>query len=59
MKSYRVKQSDVARMLELSRNCVSHKIRGKVDFTASEMYAIRDKYFPDKTIDWLFQKMEV
>ena len=58
MKTSKVSQSDLAKLLGLSNNAISHKMRGRVDFTSSEMYAIRDRYFPDKTLDWLFKPLE-
>lgn len=54
MKKCGVTQTMLADTLNISKRSVSSKMRGDKEFTASEMYKIRDTYFADKTIDELF-----
>lgn len=49
-----IKTKDIATALNLTEKSVRNKIIGKYDFTYSEMKAIRDKFFPQLTIDYLF-----
>jgi len=49
-----LKIKDIADALHLTEKTVRNKISGKYDFTYSEMKFIRDKYFPQLTIDYLF-----
>lgn len=46
----------IAKLLSLSNNSVTQKMRGKRDFTASEMFAIQKEFFPDMTLEYLFEK---
>ena len=56
MKRMKIRQRTLANLLGLTSNAVSYKLRGEREFTADEMYKIRDEYFPNMTIDELFQK---
>ena len=59
MKERKISQLELARTLGISNVSVAHKLRGKTDFTLTEIFKIRDTYFPERTIEWLFKKMEV
>lgn len=49
-----VTQVDIAELLGTSPNTVVNKMAGRTSFNIKEAHAIRDKFFPDKTIDYLF-----
>ena len=51
-----VTRRDIARTLGISYGTVIVKIKGSYDFTVSEAQKIRDAYFPDLTIEYLFAK---
>lgn len=53
MRRIGVTQGDVADFLSMSTNNVSLKINGKVPFTVDEALKIRDRFFPDATLDYL------
>lgn len=44
----------VSEDLQLSYESVRNKFNGKTEFLRSEMLRIRDMYFPDCTLDYLF-----
>lgn len=50
-----VKQVEVAEFLGMSASNFNRKIAESVSFTRDEMYAVRDRFFPELTIDYLFQ----
>lgn len=54
MKRYGVTQNEIAKFLSMSANNVSLKINGRVPFTIEEAWAVRNEFFPDATIDYLF-----
>lgn len=56
MKRYGITQGEVAHFLSMSTNNVSLKINGKVPFTVDEAVMIRDKFFPDTTLDYLMDQ---
>ena len=43
--------SEVSKELKIDRNTVADKIKGKAKFSVDEICKIRDKFFPDKTLD--------
>ncbi len=47
---------EIAKLLNLHRNTVRAKIEGKSKFYIDELQQIRDKFFPDMTLDQLAQK---
>jgi lambda repressor-like predicted transcriptional regulator len=49
---------DISRDLDFVYETLRNKFNGKTDWLRSEMIMIRDKYFPDKTLEYLFQKNE-
>lgn len=55
MKKRRVKQNDIARVLNLSRQSLSYKMRGKRDFKKSEMENIKSFLAVEMPLDELFK----
>lgn len=55
LKSIGVKQVEVADLLGMTNSNFNRKLAEAVPFTRDEMFAIRDRYFPGVTIDYLFQ----
>lgn len=53
------KKTDLANLLNVSRRTVTNKLQGHNDFQATEMFAIRDNWFPEYSIDYIFAKSEV
>lgn len=45
----------VAELLKIGTNTFSHKMHGKTEFKASEMFAIQRAFFPTLTVDYLFE----
>ena len=56
MRRIGVTQGDIADFLSMSTNNVSLKINGKVPFTVDEFIGIRDRFFPEVTLDYLMEK---
>ena len=59
MKRIAITQNDVADLLHMSTGNVNKKIAGSVPFTIDEARSIRDTYFPEMTIDFLFSPAEL
>lgn len=53
----RITQTEIAKVLGLTGKSVSERFNGKVAWSRDEMFAIRDAFFPEKTIDMLFDKL--
>lgn len=51
-----IKQRHLARLLNISVQAINYKMTGKVEFRLEEMEAIRDYYFKNLTLDYLFKK---
>lgn len=56
MKKKDVSQADISKRLGITSRAMSNKIRGKTDFTTSEMFTIKNEFFSDKTLEYLFTK---
>ena len=41
--------------LNISYETIRNKFNGKTEWTNREMFLIKKKYFPDKTIEYLFK----
>lgn len=52
----KVTQKEVAETLGISVEAMSRKTNGKNEFTSGEMFSIKEHYFPDLTLDYLFAK---
>lgn len=50
-----IKSVVVAEILGISYDTMSNKMNGKSDFTRTEIFKIRDKFFPDLTLEYLFE----
>ncbi len=55
LKSICVTQHEVADFLGMTASNFNRKLAEAVPFTRDEMFAIRDHYFPETSIDYLFQ----
>ena len=47
---------DVAKALNITRDTLRYKLSGKRPFTIDEAYKIRDLFFPNKSIEQLFER---
>lgn len=47
---------EIASTLKLHRNTVSLKINGKTQFTIEETFLIKEKFFPDCDLKFLFER---
>lgn len=56
MARHGIRVGDVAKTLGLSYSAAYKKITGHSEFTLSELVIIRKKFFPDKTLDYLFEE---
>lgn len=56
MKSKRITQVQMAKVVGITNYTMCQKLKGKTDFTASEMFKIQDTFFPDKDLRYLFEK---
>lgn len=54
MKQNKVTNSAVAKLLSISLQGLQHKLLGETEFKANEMFAIRNKFFPDKSLEEIF-----
>ena len=58
MASRNVKIEDIALLLQIHRNSASNKINGSSSFSIDESIKVRDAFFPDLELDYLFSKEE-
>lgn len=49
---------EIAKGLGIHRNSASNKINGPSSFSIEEAILVREKFFPDKTLDYLFKTDE-
>lgn len=54
MQKKQITQREIANFLNLDEKTISKKMNEKNDFTRSEMYAIRDKFFATEDMACLF-----
>jgi hypothetical protein len=52
---YRVTSAMIAKEIGRSPETVKKKFTGAIDWKISEMLAVRDKFFPEMTLDYLFK----
>lgn len=55
MTRYGIFNKDIAKTIGTTDKSVSNKILCKTEFTRKEMVEIKKKYFPDFTLDYLFE----
>lgn len=53
-----IKVEDIANELNIHRNSASNKINGDTSFSIEEAVKIKDAYFPDLSLKYLFAKSE-
>jgi plasmid maintenance system antidote protein VapI len=58
MASRDVKIEDIASLLEIHRNSASNKVNGISRFTIDESIKVRNAFFPDLELDYLFATEE-
>lgn len=49
-----LRQYEIAEFLGMTNSNFNRKLSESIPITREEMYKIRDGYFPDRTIDYLF-----
>lgn len=54
LSSKKIKNEDIATLLNIHVNSVSNKINGKTDFTIKEAFRLRETLFPDVSFEYLF-----
>lgn len=54
MLRHQISQKDIQEFLGCSESTLRKKLNGYSQFTMREAVAIRNKFFPDMTIDYLF-----
>lgn len=54
MARHNVSMTDISRVARKTDRSIRDKISGKGDFTLTEIVAIRDTFFPDRSLDYLF-----
>lgn len=50
-----ISQGDICRCINKCHSNVSEKINGKREFKLSEMKKIKEEFFPDLSLDYLFE----
>lgn len=58
MKRKKISRSDIASLLGLSYRTIHSRFNGESEWGYSECVKVRDTYFPDKTLDYLFTTEE-
>jgi plasmid maintenance system antidote protein VapI len=54
-----VSRNDLSELLDISYNTVSARLNGKESsFSIEQAFKIRDAFFPNATIEYLFKKFE-
>lgn len=51
-----VTATDLSRVAHKTNRSIRDKIGGRGDFTLTEIYAIRDTFFPEMTLEYLFKR---
>nr|DAO28121.1 MAG TPA: Regulatory protein [Caudoviricetes sp.] len=54
MKEQHISNRDLARAIGKDERSISNKLSGRTDFTRIEMFTIRDTFFPEMTLEYLF-----
>lgn len=58
MKRKKISRSDIASLLGLSYRTIHSRFNGESEWGYSECVKVKDTYFPDKTLDYLFATEE-
>jgi hypothetical protein len=56
LRRHGIKQCHAARTIKSSEHGFSHKINGLSDFRMQECRTLRDTYFPEYSLDYLFTR---
>lgn len=59
MKERKVRGKDIARLLGFAEMSVSNKMTGVTPWRLNEAFMVRDEFFPDLTVDYLFQTVDL
>lgn len=51
-----VTATDLSKVAHKTDRSIRDKIGGRGDFTLTEIYAIRDAFFPEMTLEYLFER---
>jgi predicted transcriptional regulator len=54
----RIRKQDVAAALGINMRTLRNKLCGKTDFTFSEVQAVRDTFFPELSLEYLFERID-
>ena len=54
MKRNKISRSDIANLLGLSYRTIHSRFNGESEWGYAECVKVRDAYFPDKSLDYLF-----
>lgn len=52
----RIKNTDISKAIKANEKTVRNKIYGFTSFTFPETKTIRDKFFPETTLEYLFEE---
>lgn len=59
MMKHNITQTDMSKLLGITKQAVNYKVNGINNFTFDEMNLIQETYFKNKTLKFLFEKKEV
>ena len=52
---HKIKKKEIAAALDIDEKTLRAKLNGTTQFKANEMLKIKDTFFPDLTLDYLFE----
>ena len=58
MFQHKISKHDVAKTIGVTYNTLLGKLSGKFSFKLDEAFKIQSEYFPDKNINYIFEKKE-
>ena len=53
-----ISQKDLAKLIEKDERSISNKINCRTEFTRKEMVEIKKNYFPNCSLDYLFEQFQ-
>ena len=56
MAKKKIRQYQVAKLLDISARAVYQKTHGLRDFKLTEAFKVRDEFFPELSLEYLFEK---
>lgn len=54
-----IKVEDIAHVLQIHRNSASNKINGDTSFSIDEAVKVKEAFFPELSLKFLFEKQDV